>query len=202
MLIKFHLQVHKECNHFRHEGLRNKELYYNVFEKHHATNTSGFGSVTMRDRSNPYVEAEVSMDNFGTQSVLDEELTPTNGGRQGVNRRAGGEAGPSLSRDSSGKRKQREAMVEMTYSPMQEIVSHFRNRSWSGTNNEQSSRPDHLLMCMNIMIEIDIPLNKQTIMWHYFEAYLWVQRTFHQFPDEDRRNIIASAVKSQSPSND
>ncbi|GMN63980.1 hypothetical protein TIFTF001_033070 [Ficus carica] len=62
----------------------------------------GFGQVTMRDGSNPYVEAEVSMDNSGTQPVLDEELTLTNGGRQGVNRRAGDEAGPSRSRGSSG----------------------------------------------------------------------------------------------------
>ncbi|GMN47686.1 hypothetical protein TIFTF001_016866 [Ficus carica] len=123
------IQVHKECNHLYHEGLRNKELYYNIFGKNHAVSTSKFGSVTMQDGSNPYVEAEVSMDNSGTQPVLDEELTPTNGGRQGVNRRAGDEAGPSQSTDNSGKRKQREAIYEMTYSAMQEIVSHFRSRS-------------------------------------------------------------------------
>ncbi|GMN53983.1 hypothetical protein TIFTF001_023111 [Ficus carica] len=143
------IQVHKEYNHLRHEGLCNKELYYNVFKKNHAAGASGFGSVTMRDGSNPYVEAE------------------------GVNRRAGDEASPSQSKGSSGKR-----------------------------NNEQSSRPDHLLMCMNIMTKMGIPLNKWTIMWHYFEAHPRVQRTFHQLPDEDRRDIIASVVKSQSPSDD
>ncbi|GMN58641.1 hypothetical protein TIFTF001_027740 [Ficus carica] len=102
---------------------------------------------------------------------------------------------------SFGKRKQRGATDEMTYSAMQEIVSHFCSRSQSGTSNEQSSRPDHLLMCMNIMTEMGIPLNKWTIMWHYFEAHPRVHRTFHQLPDEDRRDIIASVVKSQSPSN-
>ncbi|GMN54656.1 hypothetical protein TIFTF001_023790 [Ficus carica] len=118
MLIKFHVHVHKECNHLRHEGLRNKELYYNVFEKNYATGASGFGSVTMRGGSNLYVEAEISMENSGTQPILDEELTLTNYGRQGVHRKAGNEVGPSRSRGSSGKRKQREATDEMTYSTM------------------------------------------------------------------------------------
>ncbi|GMN59498.1 hypothetical protein TIFTF001_028588 [Ficus carica] len=122
MLIRFHLPVHKECNHLHHEGLRNKELYYNVFEKNHAAGASGFGSVTMRDGSTPYVDPEVSMDNSGTQSVLEEEITPTNGGRQGNNRRVGDDAGPSRFRGSFGKRKQREATDDITYSAMQEIV--------------------------------------------------------------------------------
>ncbi|GMN61061.1 hypothetical protein TIFTF001_030153 [Ficus carica] len=131
MLIKFHVQVHKEYNHLHHEGLHNKEFYYNVFKKNHAAGASGFGSVTMRDGSNPYVEAEISMDNSGTQPILDEELTPTNDRQQGVHRRAGDEAGSSRSRDSSSKRKKREATDEMTYSAMQEIISHFRSRSQS-----------------------------------------------------------------------
>ncbi|GMN63951.1 hypothetical protein TIFTF001_033018 [Ficus carica] len=122
---------------------------------------SGFGSVTMRNGSTPYVEPEFSMDNSGTHPVLEEELTPTNGGRQGNTRRAGDDAGPS--------------------------------------RNEQSSRPDHLLMCMNIMTDMGIPLDHRTIMWHYFEAHPLVQRTFHHLPDDDRRGIIASVVKSQSP---
>ncbi|GMN38415.1 hypothetical protein TIFTF001_007645 [Ficus carica] len=164
------IQVHKECNHLCHEGLRNKELYYNVFEKNHAAGTSGFGSVMMRDRSNPYIKAEVSVDNSGTQTVLDEELTPTNCGRQGINRRAGDEAGPSRSMGNSDKRKQRKGTDEVTYSAMQGIMG--------------------------------IPLNKWTIIWHYFEAHPRVQRTFHQLPDEDRRDIIAFVVQSQSPSDD
>ena len=57
-------------------------------------------------------------------------------------------------------------------------------------------------MCMNIMTEMGIPLNKWTIMWHYIKAHPRVQCTFHQLPDENRRDIIAFVVKSQSPSND
>ncbi|GMN55621.1 hypothetical protein TIFTF001_024750 [Ficus carica] len=47
--------------------------------------------------------------------------------------------------------------------------------------------------------EMGIPLDHRTIMWHYFEAHLRVQRTLHQLPDDDRRGSIASVVKSQSP---
>ncbi|GMN39772.1 hypothetical protein TIFTF001_009011 [Ficus carica] len=92
MLIKFHSQVHKECNHLRHEGLRNKELYYNVFKK---------------------IILQVPR---GLDPVLEEEVTPTNGGRQANMRRAGDDVGPSRSKCSSSKRKQREATNEMTYS--------------------------------------------------------------------------------------
>ena len=202
MLIKFHVHVYKECNHFRHEGLRNKELYYNVFEKNHATGASGFRSVTIRGGNNLYVETEISMDNSGNQPVLDEEPTSTNDGRQGVHKKAGDEAGLSWSRGSSGKRKQREATDEMTYSAMQEIVNHFCSRSQSDISNELSSRSDHLLMYMNMMSEMGIPLSKWTIMWHYFEAHLLVQRIFHQLPDENRQDIITSVIKSQSSSDD
>ncbi|GMN52105.1 hypothetical protein TIFTF001_021250 [Ficus carica] len=100
------IQFHKECNHLRHEGLRNKELYYNVFKKNHAAGASGFGSVTIRDDSTPYVEHEGSMDNSGTRPVLEDELTLTTGERQGNNKKVGDDAGPSRSRGSSGKRKQ------------------------------------------------------------------------------------------------
>ncbi|GMN40678.1 hypothetical protein TIFTF001_009909 [Ficus carica] len=180
------IQVHKECNHFRHEGLRNKELYYNVFKKNHIAGASGFRSVTMQDNNTLYVEHEGSIDNSGTQPVLEDELTPTTGARQGNNRRAGDDVGPSWSRGNSGKRKQREETDEMTYVAMHEIVSHFCSRSQSGTSNDQSSRPDHLLMCMNIMNEMGIPQYQRTIMWHYFNAHPRLQRTFHQLPDDDR----------------
>ncbi|GMN58661.1 hypothetical protein TIFTF001_027761 [Ficus carica] len=79
---------------------------------------SGFGSVTMRDGSTPYVDPEFSIDNFGTHLVLEDEITPTNGGRQANTRRAGDDVGPSRSKGSSGKRKQRETTNEMTYSAM------------------------------------------------------------------------------------
>ena len=105
MSIKFHLQVYKECNHLRPEGLGNKEFYYNVFEKNHAVGSSGFGSVTMQDDSTPYVEHEGSMDNSGTQPILEEDLTPTIGARHCNNKRSGTDAGPSRSRGSSCKRK-------------------------------------------------------------------------------------------------
>ncbi|GMN29148.1 hypothetical protein TIFTF001_049500 [Ficus carica] len=133
----------------------------------------------MRDDSTPYIEHEGSMDNSGTRLVLEEELTPTTGLRHCNNRRLGADVGSSRSRGSSGKRKQREETNEMTYMAMQEIVSQFRSRSQSGTNNDQSSRPDHMLMCMNIMTEMGIPQYQRIIMWHYFDAYPRLQRTFH-----------------------
>ncbi|GMN35538.1 hypothetical protein TIFTF001_005359 [Ficus carica] len=106
--------VLKECNHLRHEGLRNKELYYNVFEKNHTVGASGFGSVTMRDDSTTYVNHEGSMDNSGNRPVLEEDLTPTTGARHWNNISSGTDAGLSLSRGNSGKRKQREETNEMT----------------------------------------------------------------------------------------
>ncbi|GMN66138.1 hypothetical protein TIFTF001_035209 [Ficus carica] len=170
------IQVYKECNHLRHKGLRNKELYYNVFAKNHVAGASGFGSFTMRDDSTPYVEHEGSMDNSGTWPILEEELTPTTCARHCNNRRSGVDVGSSRSRGSS----------DLNRTP----------------GNDQSSRPDHMLMCMNIMTEMGIPQYQQTIMWHYFDAYPWLQRNFHQLPDDDRRGIIASVVKSQSPPTD
>ncbi|GMN45092.1 hypothetical protein TIFTF001_014294 [Ficus carica] len=101
--------VNKECNHLRHEGLRHKELYYNVYEKNHAAGTSGYESVTMPDGSNLYVEELLSMDNSGTERVSGEDLTPTNCRRHAGNRRPTVDAGPSRSRGSAGKRKQRDA---------------------------------------------------------------------------------------------
>ncbi|GMN53113.1 hypothetical protein TIFTF001_022257 [Ficus carica] len=119
-------QVYKECNHLRHEGLRNKKLYYNVFEKNHAAGASGYGSVTMRDDSTAYVGHECSMDNSGNRADLEEDLTLTTSARHWNNIRSGTEAGPSRSRGSSGKRKQRDETYEMTFMAMQKIVSHFR----------------------------------------------------------------------------
>ncbi|GMN69843.1 hypothetical protein TIFTF001_038887 [Ficus carica] len=88
------IKVYKECNHLRHEGLRNKELYYNVFEKNHAAGAFGFGSVMMGGGSTPYADFDFSMDNSGTHPVLEEEIDPINGGRQGPMRRRLDEAGP------------------------------------------------------------------------------------------------------------
>ncbi|GMN26339.1 hypothetical protein TIFTF001_001280 [Ficus carica] len=66
------IKVNKECNHLRHEGLRNKDLYYNVFEKNHATGAFAFGSVTMGGGSTPSADFDFSMDNSGTHPVFEE----------------------------------------------------------------------------------------------------------------------------------
>ena len=95
MFIILYLQVFKEYNHLRYDGLRNKELYYNVFGKNHAACASGFGSVTMGGGSTPSVDFDFSIDNSGTHSFLEEEITPSNGGRQGNMRRGPDEAGLS-----------------------------------------------------------------------------------------------------------
>ncbi|GMN36199.1 hypothetical protein TIFTF001_005824 [Ficus carica] len=76
------IKVYKECNHLRYEHLRNKDLYYNVFEKNHAAGAFGFGSITMGGDSTPSVEFDFSIDNSGTHPVLEEEIAPTNGGRK------------------------------------------------------------------------------------------------------------------------
>ena len=95
MFIVLYLQVFKECNHLRYEGLRNKELYYNVFEKNHAGGASGFGSVTMGGRSTPSVDCDFSIDNSRTHPFFEEELILSNGGRQGNMSRGTDEADPS-----------------------------------------------------------------------------------------------------------
>ncbi|GMN64830.1 hypothetical protein TIFTF001_033889 [Ficus carica] len=124
------VKVFKECSHLRYEGLRNKELYYNIFKKNHAAVASGFESVTMGDGCTPSFDFDFSMDQSGTHPVLEEEMSPFIGVRRQANTRGvADEAGPSRSRGSAGKRKQRDATDEMTFSAMQEIVSHFRGRS-------------------------------------------------------------------------
>ncbi|GMN29454.1 hypothetical protein TIFTF001_049534 [Ficus carica] len=80
------IKVNKECNHLRHEGLKNKDLYYNVFEKNHAAGAFAFGSVTMGGGSTPSADFDFSMDNSETHPVFEEEIDPTNGGMQGPTR--------------------------------------------------------------------------------------------------------------------
>ncbi|GMN21515.1 hypothetical protein TIFTF001_040049 [Ficus carica] len=196
------IQANKECKHLRHEGLHNKELYYNIFEKNHALGSFAYGSVTMPNESPLFFDFEASMDNSAYRPVIERDVTPTPGARHLNNARSGSDAGPSRSRGSSGKRKQRDDTDEMTFMAMQEIVTHFRGRSPSGTSNEQPSRTDHMLNCMNIMTELGIPPNQRAIMWHYFDAHPRLQRTFYQLPNVNRREIIASIVQSQRPSAD
>ncbi|GMN74951.1 hypothetical protein TIFTF001_053953, partial [Ficus carica] len=54
------------CRHLRHEGLRHKELQFNVFEKTHAAGAYAYGSVTMGDASNPSVDYEFNFANSET----------------------------------------------------------------------------------------------------------------------------------------
>ena len=190
------LQVHKDCNHLRYEGLRNKELYYNIFEKKHAAGASGYGSVSMPDDSPAPVDLDASQDNSGIGPMTGDDPAGV-GTRRCNNRRAGAAAGPSRSRGSSGKRKQRDETDEITFMAMQEIVSHYRGRSESGPSNSQSSRTDHLLMCMTTMTDMGIPPNQRAMMWQYFSANPTLQRTFHQLPDIDKREIIAIVLRSQ-----
>ncbi|GMN56713.1 hypothetical protein TIFTF001_025828 [Ficus carica] len=193
------IQVYKNCKHLRHEGLRNKELYYNIFEKNHVAGASEYESVTMPDERPSYFNFEASMDNSAYRPVLEEDVTPTTGLRHLNNMRSGVDVGPSRSRGSFGKRKQRDETDEMTFLAMQEIVTHFCGGSQSGTSNELSSRTDHMLDCMNIMTEMGVPPNQRTIMWHYFDEHPRLQRTFHKLAKVDRREIIASVVQSQRP---
>ena len=198
-MLNFLIQLHKECKHLRHEGLRHKELYYNVFEKKHAAGASGYGSVTMADENASYFDFDASMDDSAYRPELQEDFPPTPSTRRMNNLRSGDEAGPSRSGRSSGKRKQRDEADEMTFLAMQEIVTHFQGVAQSGSSHEQSSETDHMLACMNIMTEMGIPPKDRAIMWHYFDSRPRRQRTFQQLADVDRREIIATIVQAQRP---
>ncbi|GMN75223.1 hypothetical protein TIFTF001_056819 [Ficus carica] len=153
----------------------------------------------MPDDSPAIVDLDASLDNFGIGPVPGDDLTAPSGTRRCTNKRRSAGAGPSRSRGSSGKRKQQDEMDEMTFMAMQEIVSHYRGRLDSGTSNSQSSRTDHMLMCMTTMTDMGIPPNQRAMMWHYLSSHPTLQRTFHQLPEIDRREIIANVVQSQPP---
>ncbi|GMN30165.1 hypothetical protein TIFTF001_049589 [Ficus carica] len=87
--------VHKECNHLRYEGLRNKELYYNIFEKNHAAGASGYGSVSMSDDSPATVDLDALLDNSGIRPVPGDDVTAPSGTRRCSNRRHSADVGPS-----------------------------------------------------------------------------------------------------------
>ncbi|GMN26314.1 hypothetical protein TIFTF001_047795 [Ficus carica] len=197
MFIIFYLQIHSECKHLHYEGLSNKELYYNVFDKTHAAGASGYGSVTMGGDNTPYVDYDFNFDNSGTHLFDMEDPTPSTGGQQANTRRRPDIAGPSRSRGSAGKRKQRDATDEMTFSAMQEIAHYFRGQSQSGGGSEQSVQKDGILQCMNIMKGMGIPPHMRTMMWHYFVAHPQIQGPFCGLDDEDRRGIIDSVVNPQ-----
>ncbi|GMN57575.1 hypothetical protein TIFTF001_026693 [Ficus carica] len=194
------IKDNKECTHLCYEGLRNKELYYNIFEKNHAAGASGFGSITMGGGSTPMFEFDFSMDQSGTHPVLEEDISPSIGAQRQANTRGvNDESGPSRSRGSTGKRKQRDATDEMTYTAMEEIANHFRGRSQSTTSSVQNTQNLDIVDCMNIMKEMSVPQYQRTIMWHYFDAHPQLQHPFCVLDDDDRRGIIASVVTSQMP---
>ncbi|GMN66974.1 hypothetical protein TIFTF001_036040 [Ficus carica] len=119
------VKVFKECNHLRYEGLRNKELYYNVFKKNHAVGALAFGSVMMGGGNTPSFDFDFSMDQSGTHPVFEEEMSSSIGTRRQANTKGmPDEAGPSCSRGSAGKRKQRDATDEMTFSAIT-IMWHY-----------------------------------------------------------------------------
>ncbi|GMN70922.1 hypothetical protein TIFTF001_055898, partial [Ficus carica] len=86
---------HPLCRHLRYEGLRHKELQYNVFDKMHAAGAYGYGSVTMGDGSNPSVDYDFNFANSETHPCLEEDVTPPAGGRQADSRQGTDVAGPS-----------------------------------------------------------------------------------------------------------
>ncbi|GMN32033.1 hypothetical protein TIFTF001_046569 [Ficus carica] len=107
------------------KGLRHKELHYNVFEKTHAAGAYGYGSVTMGDGSNPSVDYEFNFVNSETHPCLEEDLTPTAGGRLADTRQGPDVASPSRRSGSLGKRKQRDATDAMAYEAMEEVRDYF-----------------------------------------------------------------------------
>ncbi|GMN31281.1 hypothetical protein TIFTF001_049672 [Ficus carica] len=194
------LKDNKECTHLRYEGLRHKELYFNIFDKNHAAGASAFGSVTMEGGSSLPFEFDLSMGHSGTQPLMEDDNSPSIGARRQANMRgAHDDAGPSRSRGSAGKRKQREVTDDMTYTAMEEIANHFRARSQSTSDGANNNDMYCIVDCINIMKEMNIPQYQRTIMWHYFDAHPRLQRPFKELDDDDRRGIIASVVASQIP---
>ncbi|GMN31825.1 hypothetical protein TIFTF001_046550 [Ficus carica] len=145
------IKDHPLCRHFRYEGLRRKELQYNVFDKTHAADAYGYGSVTMGDASNPSVDYDFNFANSETHPFLDEDVTPPAGGRQVDTRQGPDAAGPSRRSGSLGKRKQMDATEAMAFEAMEEVRDYFRGISQTGGGSEQSVQNGGLVQCMNIM---------------------------------------------------
>ena len=193
------LQVHPLCRHLRYEGLRHKELHYNVFEKTHAAGAYSYGSVTMGDGSNPSVDYEFNFTNSETHPCLEEDLTPTAGGRQADTRQGPDVAGPSRRSGSLGKRKQRDATDAMAYEAMEEVRDYFRGISQTGGGSEQSVQNGGLVQCMNIMKGMGYSAHHQMMMWHYFDSHQHLMGPFCQVDDDLRRAIIGSVINPQPP---
>ena len=194
-----YLQDNPLCRHLRHEGLRHKELQFNVFERTHAAGAYAYGSVTMGDASNPSVDYEFNFANSETHPCLEEDLTPPAGRRPGEARQGSDVAGPSRRSGSLGKRKQREATDAMAYEAMEEVRDYFRGIAQTGDGSEQSVQNGGLVQCLNIMKAMGYSIHEQTMMWHYFDAHQHLMGPFCQVDDELRRSIIASVINPHPP---
>ncbi|GMN61844.1 hypothetical protein TIFTF001_030924 [Ficus carica] len=162
------------CRHLRHEGLRHKELQFNVFEKTHTAGAYAYGSVTMGDASNPSVDYEFNFANSETHLSLEEDLTQPAGRRPGDARQGSDVAGPSRRSESLG-------------------ITQI------GDGSEQSVQNGGLVQCMNIMKAMGYSIHEQTLMWHYFDAHQHLMGPFCQLDDELRRSIIASVINPHPP---
>ncbi|GMN46916.1 hypothetical protein TIFTF001_016094 [Ficus carica] len=180
--------------HLRYEGLRHKELQYNVFDKTHAAGAFGYGSVTMGDDNNPSVDYDFNFANSETHPFLEEDVPPTAGGWQADTRQGPDVAGPSRRSGSLGKRKQRDATDAMANEAMEEVRDYFRGISQTGGDSEQSVQNGGLLQCMNIIKGMGYSSRHQMMMWHYFVSNQNTMGTFCQIDDDLRREIIASVI--------
>ncbi|GMN37787.1 hypothetical protein TIFTF001_007107 [Ficus carica] len=183
-----------EAWHLRYEGLRHKELQYNVLEKTHAAGAYGYGSVTMGDGSNPSVDYDFNFVNSETHPCLEEDVTMTAGGRQADSRQRPDVAGPSRRSGSLGKRKQRDATDAMAYEAMEEVRDYFRGISQTGGGSEQSVQNGGLVQCMNIMKGMSYSSHHQMMMWHYFDSHQHLMGPFCQIDDDLWRDIIGSVI--------
>ncbi|GMN37222.1 hypothetical protein TIFTF001_042594 [Ficus carica] len=188
------IKEHPLCRHLRYEGLRHKELQYNVFEKTHAAGAYGYGSVTMGDGSNQSVDYDFNFANSETHPCLEEDVTPTAGGRQPDSRQATDVPGPSRRSGSLGKRKQRDATDAMAFEAMEEVRDYFRGISQTSGGSEQSVQNGGLLQCMNIIKGMGYSPRHQMMMWHYFVSNQNTMGTFCQIDDDLRREIIGSVI--------
>ncbi|GMN58799.1 hypothetical protein TIFTF001_027887 [Ficus carica] len=139
-------------------------IKYNVFNKTHAAGAYGYGSVTMGDASNPSVDYDFNFANSETHPFLEEDVTPTAGGRQVDTLPGPDAAGPSRRSGSLGKRKQRDATEAMAFEAMEEVQDYFRGISQTGGGYEQSVQNGGIVQCMNIMKGMGYSSHHQMMM--------------------------------------
>ncbi|GMN44925.1 hypothetical protein TIFTF001_014120 [Ficus carica] len=144
--------------------------------------------------SNPSVDYDFNFANSETHSFLEEDVTPTAGGRQVDTRQGPDAAGPSRRSGNLGKRKQRDATEAMAYEAMEEVRDYFRGISQTGGGSEQSVQNGGLVQCMNLMQGMGYSSHHQMMMWHYFDSHQHLMGPFCQINDNLRREIIGSVI--------